>query len=117
MKPLFLLSALALAGTSAATPASAAPAWAKQAPATKVVRYNDLDLASTKGQRRLAWRIRSAVSRICAEDNQPSPAPPLMDPICFEATMTDARQQMDRAIARATDGPVLVAAVRTIPQK
>lgn len=56
------LSALAFAMPAAANPASAEPL-------TRHVEYYDLNLSTAKGQKRLEWRIKSAVRSVCGDRN------------------------------------------------
>jgi UrcA family protein len=55
----------------AALSLAAAPALAGPSPATRLVRYADLDLSAEAGRIRLEQRIRAAVRAVCG---QPSPA-------------------------------------------
>jgi UrcA family protein len=66
------LMAICVIGLSvaAATPASANAAFASadEEGRTKIVRYGDLDLASTKGVKILQRRIRLAAKEVCASE-------------------------------------------------
>ena len=108
-----ILKLVAAAGITAAwfaTPANARPAWANEATTTDSVQYGDLDLTSAKDQARLKRRINSVAYRLCLEVSGASPAPPPTDPTCFNEAMKDALAQMDRAIARASNGETRAAA-------
>ena len=70
----FRLALLAVAGTLAGLSATQAgpPATGKSSPPAVSVRYDDLDLASDAGVRRLYARLRHAATRVCpdAHDRQ-----------------------------------------------
>src|SRR5438270_2438877 len=102
MKPFILPLAFALAASSLVTPAIAAPRATREAPATEVVHFADLDVGSRSGQTRLKNRISFAAYRLCLVDSPASPSPATTDPACFRAAMKDAILQMQRAIAVAT---------------
>jgi UrcA family protein len=104
---IFLTTAAALAANLAA-PAVAAPAI--DPVVSEAVSFADLNLTSKSDQARLERRVHLAVAGMCPGNDRASPAPPLPDPECFEATMKKVRPQMDRAIARANVGEALAAA-------
>jgi len=81
----------------------------KDPPATELVSYADLHLASMQDRKRLEWRVRASASRLCTEDTNALPTA-YVDSGCYRAAMADARRQMDRAIAQASGGPALVLA-------
>jgi UrcA family protein len=66
---------------------------------TQRVSYADLDLASASDVQRLTFRVRGAVSRVCAPLDQRGTFAKHSD--CTTYAWHGARPQMDRAIARA----------------
>lgn len=85
----------------------AAAAAAPQSPtqnlgpaATEFVTYADLDLSTAIGRRRLEHRVVAAVSSLCTEDSNGSPAA-YINSKCFRASVERAHAQMERAIGTA----------------
>lgn len=72
------------------------------------VSYADLDLASTKGVMRLERRVRTAVSRVCAQPRQGVLATNA-ESICRRSAAAGARSQIDRAVAKATSAQMIIA--------
>lgn len=87
-------------GTAAALLAVSAPAMADVK--TKQVQYNDLDLSSAAGQKRLATRIRSAVKSVCGNLRAASLAEKQDMARCQRDAMESAMPKADRTIASYT---------------
>src|SRR5438445_13684469 len=88
MKTLILLPGFALATSSLVTPAG--PPAIREAPATEVVHFADLDVSSKSGQTRLRNRISFAAYRLCLVDSPASPSPAIADTACFRSAIKDA---------------------------
>lgn len=101
MKSFILLPAFALWSSALATQAISAPTSLKQAPVTRAVTYDDLDLSSKRGQVKLRSRILWAVSEVCPAANEISRLSPPTDIDCYNATKPSALHEMELAIARA----------------
>jgi len=82
--------------------ASAEPISANDISVTKRIHYDDLNLASPADRSRLEHRIAAAATRVCAEATSGAPAPPPVDPTCYREIMKQARNDVDRAVARAS---------------
>jgi UrcA family protein len=68
MNPIILASALALATIGGAVHAQpSADSW-RWTPVSQTVRYGDLNLATSEGARRMAFRIRVAAQSVCGGD-------------------------------------------------
>lgn len=109
MKSLILMAALAIAANSFASAAIAAPNRETEPAANEAVSYSDLDLRSAADQRRLKHRISFAAYRLCLVDSPASPTAAIADPVCFRAALKGAREQMDRAVARASGSSIMSA--------
>jgi UrcA family protein len=73
------------------------------------VHYSDLNLASAAGQARLADRVRSAVDNVCPAGFALDLNAAAQSSACKVAAFTDARSQMDAAIAQARSGQLALA--------
>ena len=100
MKTLILLAPFTLTASTFGAAAIAAPPPTGEALGTKAVRYADLDLSSTIGQKRLKDRVSFAAYLVCLVNSPPSPSTAIADPECFRAAMKDASLQMQRRQAR-----------------
>ena len=65
------------------------------------VRYDDLDLRSGWGVRKLEARIKSAARSMCSSLDRMYPISTDDSPPCYRAAVDDAMAQADEAIARA----------------
>jgi UrcA family protein len=65
--------------------------------ATRLVRYDDLDLATPKGVASLHRRIDYAVNQVCVDSSGPAPGGKV-DAICAANARTDARRQVQDAM-------------------
>lgn len=97
MKPIFFLSLAMLAGS--AHPCAAAAAASADPTASQTVSYIDLDLNSPIDRSRLEWRLESAASRLCAEDERATPVAGI-DERCFRSAMSDAHRQVGEILAQ-----------------
>ena len=85
----------------AASLASVAPVIAADTmfePTTRVVRYDDLDLASAKGRERLQARVRMAVNSVCGHSDGRRT---LSEKMAAERCRKAARQQSEAQVAEA----------------
>jgi UrcA family protein len=76
----------------------------------QVVRYGDLNLSSPAGQARLESRVRSAVDNVCPAGFAIDLNAASQSNACKIAAYSDARSQMDQAIAQAGSGRLASAA-------
>ena len=66
--------------------------------ATRLVRYDDLDLSTAKGKASLHRRIEYSVNQVCLDSTGPSPGGKI-DSICAMSARRDAHRQADDAIS------------------
>lgn len=104
-----------IACASPAANGSAQPSPVPEEAATEQVSYADLNLGSAKDQARLDWRIRSAASRLCTEDDRATPTY-YVNSGCFSSAMAKANEQRNRAIARAVAAPAIALSGAVPPQ-
>ena len=108
-----------LKGLAALTAISASPAFAEpvvtgkrlqidEDQVTRVVRFNDLNLATADGEKRLARRVSGAVSYVCA-----GAANFTVAASCHSYAWNGARPQMQLALAQARTDPALAVATLT----
>jgi UrcA family protein len=94
-----IVATAAAAASLVATSAGAAPV--RETVVNEVVSFADLNLTLKADQARLERRVRATIAALCPGDDRASPAPPLPDPLCFEAGLKANQPQIDRAIAQA----------------
>lgn len=111
MKTIILLATISMAGISSATATNAAPGPPNDPAPTLEIRYTDLDLTRASDQVRLKHRLGWAASVLCAEVEGATPAPSLVNPTCYRASLQDALGQMKRAIAQAEHSTVVASDV------
>ena len=97
---------------AATTPVLAAPAL-DTIPMSHDVRYSDLDLSTSHGQKRLETRIKAAVRLVCGDTANPSLVERDHIRLCKAQALANARRDADVAIARYENG-ASVAARRTV---
>lgn len=113
MKPQTLTGLAALMAV-AASPAFAEPVVTgkrlqiDEDQVTKVVHFNDLNIATADGEKALVRRVRSAVSYVCAGAANFS-----VDTACKSYAWNGARPQMQTALAQARTNPALAVATLT----
>lgn len=89
---LFSLSVLAASALAISTPAMAD--WK-----TKEVQYEDLDLATAKGQERLKTRVKQAVKQVCGSPRAITLQERLDQTNCEKNAMANAMPKAEQTIA------------------
>jgi UrcA family protein len=93
----------AVAGTMMAL-AMIAPAGARDAltePTTRIVRYDDLNLASAKGRERFETRLRMAANSACGMSNAREMVERMRAKKCRDAALERTRPQFEQAVRQA----------------
>jgi UrcA family protein len=109
---LVLLAAALVAASGAAAQTRDVTILAPTAPAdalVQYVRYGDLNLTGAAGQARLEDRVRAAVDNVCPAGFALDLNAAAQSSACKVAAFTDARSQMDAAIAQASSGQLALA--------
>lgn len=92
-----IMTGLLAAAISASAMAVSVPASAE--PFRQVVRYDDLDLATAKGQKRLESRLRSAVRKMCTIPGQTGSLIVRVNEDCMNTEMAKVEKKAKVAIA------------------
>jgi UrcA family protein len=106
------VAAAVAAATGAAAQTRDVTVLAPTAPSdvlVQYVRYGDLNLASAAGRARLESRVLSAIDNVCPAGFALDLNAAAQSNGCKVAALTDARSQMDSAIARARSGQLALA--------
>lgn len=80
---------------------------------TKIVRYDDLNLGSPAGQRRLQLRVKYAARSVCGEPNRLDIGEMNAARECRTQAEASAMPQLQLAIAGASAGPQLAISIST----
>jgi UrcA family protein len=108
------LSAMALCATGFGSAVQAETMDQTNAPITKLVPYSDLNLATDEGQKKLAVRIKSAVSQVCGDANGRELKAFQQRMQCEAEAMRLARIQKSDAIAQYRSGQRVATTNRVI---
>ncbi len=92
---------------TAAVMATSVPATAGEK--SKLVHYDDLDLASATGQKRFHTRIKSAVNKVCGAPRAFTLAEKVDRQRCIDNAMAQAMPKAEQTIARYQESKRLAA--------
>lgn len=111
-KSLILVGMVAL-GASSATAQPPVVVTGNPAP-SRIVSFDDLNIASKSGQARLVHRIRAAAKDLCLENNKEEIEFEAARRSCYKTAISGGFDQMNRAIAARESGASLAAATLTV---